>query len=296
MHDQAYVGRFAPSPSGPLHFGSLVAALGSYLDARAHQGRWLVRIEDIDPPREVAGAADAILHTLEAFGLLWDGDLLYQHQRGAAYHEALERLRAAGQLYYCTCSRKQLAPYQGVYPGFCRERLAPPDQGVAAVRFNLSDDPLAFTDRLQGRYQALPKALGDPAVLRKDGLWAYQLAVVVDDAFQGVNQIVRGVDLLSSTPWQLALQEALGYRSPTYAHLPLIVNGQGQKLSKQNFAPALSTQQRLPLLAQALRVLGQPLPDRWQDARLDELLKWSVTHFSWEKIPRCTELIEPGLA
>ncbi len=295
MRDDTYIGRFAPTPSGPLHFGSLVAALGSYLDARARGGQWLVRIEDLDPPREMPGAADNILRTLDQFGLHWDGAVLYQSGRIDAYHAALEALRSVGRVYYCTCSRKTLAPFAGVYPGFCRTQFAPPAEGSAAVRFRLPEGGITFEDRLQGSQGSAFALLGDPTILRKDGLFAYQLAVVVDDQFQGVNQVVRGADLLSSTPWQLALQEALGYRTPDYAHLPLIMNADGQKLSKQNLAPALDERARVPLLARALSALGQTLPEGWIESSAAELLQQATARFDWSRIPRCTALAEDAL-
>ncbi|MDR5903663.1 tRNA glutamyl-Q(34) synthetase GluQRS [Franzmannia qiaohouensis] len=234
-----YRGRFAPTPSGPLHFGSLVAALGSYLDARHAGGAWLLRIEDIDPPRCPPGAADTILRQLEAFGLHWDGPVHYQSQRNAAYQAALERLISAGLAYPCSCSRKQWRDY-AIYPGWCRHGVREPHKPQAwRLRSDLGLRPVAWQDRLFGDQRFDPAELGDVVLKRKDALWAYQLAVVVDDAEQGISDVVRGLDLLDNTPWQCQLQVALGYPEPRYLHLPLIVAANGQKLSKQNLAPAL---------------------------------------------------------
>lgn len=273
-----YIGRFAPSPSGPLHFGSLVAALGSYLDARAHDGEWLVRIEDIDPPREQPGAADLILRTLEAFGLHWDGEVLWQSQRSAAYEAALDALR--DDLFYCTCTRAELRPFEGVYPGTCRTRRQPPANPAgeipAAIRLHTPDTPLTFVDRRRGTLSLTPRDTGgDPVLRRKDGLWAYQLAVVVDDAAQGVTDVVRGSDLLNTTAGQVYLQTRLGAPTPRYLHLPLMLDPKGRKLSKQNHAPALDTTQRRTLLRDALIALGMTPPDT--DA--DTLLQWGITHW-----------------
>lgn len=250
----SYVGRFAPSPTGPLHFGSLVAAVASFLDARAAGGRWLVRIEDVDTTRTVPGAADDILRTLAALGLEWDGDVVVQSERTALYEAALQRLRSRGLTYACKCSRKELADSgpQGVqrgaglmgvdgaiYPGTCRELRLP------------------FGANLAERFRA-PAAIGDFVLKRRDGLHAYQLAVVVDDAAQGVTDVVRGADLLWSTPRQVALQHALGYPTPKYLHVPVATNERGEKLSKQTRAPAIDPARAAEALASALAFLGQP--------------------------------------
>jgi glutamyl-Q tRNA(Asp) synthetase len=232
-------GRFAPSPTGPLHLGSLVAALGSHLFARRAHGRWLVRMEDIDAPRVVPGSAEEILETLRRYELQWDGEVVFQSQRTALYEAALDVLRARNLVYDCGCSRADLqraasAPVGGepVYPGTCRNGL-PRGKTARAIRFRASDDVIAFDDWLCGRVEA--KA-DDFIVRRADGVFAYQLAVVVDDAAQGVTQVVRGRDLLSSTPRQIALQRALGYATPEYAHLPLVTNPDGSKLGKRDGA------------------------------------------------------------
>jgi glutamyl-Q tRNA(Asp) synthetase len=254
-----YTGRFAPSPTGSLHFGSLVAAVGSYLDARHHGGRWLVRIEDLDTARVLPGCADEILRTLEAFGLHWDGEVEYQSERLGAYEAALDALRARGLTYQCTCTRKQLAESDETgYPGTCRERHL---EGVAAAtRFRIDDTArIVFADRFQGECAYALRELGDPVVRRRDLVFAYQLAVVVDDAHQQVTDVVRGADLIDSTAWQIALQRALGFGTPRHAHLPLIVEPDGTKLAKSRRsvaarAPGADT---LAELVRVLQLLGQ---------------------------------------
>ena len=241
MTASSYTGRFAPSPTGLLHFGSLTAALASYLDARAASGRWLVRIENMDPPREQPGASELILKALEVYGLHWDGDVLFQHTRHDAYREARHQLTEQRLAYPCTCTRKELANYLPSYPGFCRERRGVPDK-PHAIRMNAQDQDISFSDRIQMEQTFSMKELGDFVILRKDGLFAYQLAVTVDDAWQGITDIVRGVDLVDSTPRQICLQQALGFPTPQYAHLPVITNGQGEKLSKQTHAEPLPFQ------------------------------------------------------
>lgn len=243
----AYRGRFAPSPTGPLHAGSLAAALASWLDARAHGGAWLVRIEDLDPPREVPGATGEIIHTLARFGLESDEAVVLQSRRAALYEVAFARLRAAGLVYPCTCSRKDVEDAAraaglkaGVYPGTCRERPSSA-RTLAAWRVRVPDATVAFADRACGRYaQDLAREVGDFVVRRADGLWAYQLAVVVDDAEQGITDVVRGADLLDNTPRQIFLQRALGFATPRYLHVPVVTNERGEKLSKQTGARALA--------------------------------------------------------
>ena len=256
----SYIGRFAPTPSGPLHFGSLVAALGSYLDAKANYGHWLLRIEDVDTPRVVAGASEAILCTLTAYGFVWDGVIVRQGERSAAYRAALERLIAAGRIYGCTCSRKAIGELaiEGidgpVYPGTCRGR--PPTED-SALRFHVDVQRLAFTDRLQGEFACdFGCDLGDFVVKRADGIFTYQLAVVVDDAEAGVTDIVRGADLIASTPRQIILQQALGLPAPRYLHLPVVLDLHGDKFSKQTLAAPLDDADPLPALRLAARFLG----------------------------------------
>ena len=259
-------GRFAPSPTGPLHFGSLVAALASWCDARVAGGDWLVRIEDVDEPRTRPGAEDDILATLRRYGFAWDGPVLRQSDRGARYAAALERLREANLVYPCACTRRELesAPLGSggdrVYPGTCRGGIAPARAARAqrAWRVRVGSEPIAFTDRLQGpQAQDLAHDVGDFVVLRADGLYAYQLAVVVDDDEQRITDVVRGADLLASTPRQIFLQRALGCTQPRYLHVPVALNAAGEKLSKQTGASPLP-QDPLPMLAAAWRFLDQP--------------------------------------
>lgn len=259
MTDSRYIGRFAPTPSGFLHFGSLVAALASWLDARAANGRWLLRMEDTDPPREMPGARDAILQTLERYGLEWDGEVVFQSERHEVYANVVDRLFNMGLAYACTCSRKQLEGYNGIYPGFCRN--AGHSREGAAIRLRVPELIYRFTDRVQGPFQQhLGREVGDFVIQRRDGLYAYQLAVVLDDAWQGVTDIVRGADLLDNTPRQLYLQELLGFSQPRYLHIPLIVQPDGHKLGKSYRSPPLQAEQATPLLLRALRALGQEAP------------------------------------
>lgn len=277
-----YRGRFAPSPTGALHFGSLVAAVGSYLDAKHYQGQWLVRIEDLDTPRNVAGAADAILRTLEAYGLHWDGEAVYQSQRISLYEAALEQLKAQQACYPCVCSRKTIAAQQGelVYAGTCRNGILSPTNKPAAWRLRVNDTPIHFTDRLQGDIsQHLATKVGDFVIKRADGVFAYQLAVVVDDAAQGINHVVRGADLLTSTPRQIFLQQQLGLPTPCYLHLPLVVNAQGEKLSKQTLAQPIGTQATVSTLYAALCFLGLSPPAELQHDRLIPLMNWAIGHW-----------------
>lgn len=286
-----YRGRFAPSPTGPLHFGSLIAAVASFLEARTRNGDWLVRIEDIDPPREIPGAADAILRTLEAFGLHWDETVHYQRHHLKAFTAALTRLTEQGDTYPCACSRSELAAtvshhHPQYYPGTCREGL-PAGRTTQALRVDSRGDPVYFEDRVQGpQYQDLEHDIGDFIVRRADALIAYQLAVVVDDAKQGITQIVRGSDLLDSTPRQLHLQRLLGLPRPDYAHLPLAVDAEGIKLSKQNGAHALDTQHPVIALWHALDFLNQAPPDALRRASLTTLWDWAHAHWSLARVAR----------
>ena len=292
MKTESYIGRFAPSPTGLLHIGSLLTALASYADARAHGGRWLVRMEDLDPPREMAGAADDILRTLEAFGFEWDGGVAYQSRRYDLYHEALGRLKAKGLVYPCDCSRKdwQAVARAGadgfVYNGCCAG--LDPQRALhktPAWRVRVPDEIIGFDDAVVGHYaQNLAHDIGDFVLLRADGFWAYQLAVVADDAAQGITHIVRGQDLLVSTPRQLWLQRALGAPEPHYAHLPLLVNGAGQKWSKQTLAPALDLGAREILLRQVMAYLQ--LPAAPEVGRPQDLLAWAVRHWDMAKVPK----------
>ncbi|MGM1050778.1 MAG: tRNA glutamyl-Q(34) synthetase GluQRS [Pseudomonadota bacterium] len=281
-----YRGRFAPTPSGPLHFGSLVAALASFLDARHAGGEWRLRIEDIDPPRCPTGADDQIRRQLEAFGLHWDGPVLWQNDRDDAYQTALERLIQLGLAYPCSCSRKQWREH-AVYPGWCRDGVREPGRPVAwRLRSDLGLCPVIWQDRVFGEQRFDPASLGDVVLKRKDNLWAYQLAVVVDDAEQGISDVVRGVDLLDNTPWQRQLQYALHFPEPRYLHLPLILGEDGQKLSKQNLAPALPTDDDAlrPLLHAGLAALDQAPPAELAGAPVAEQLAWGAIHWEISRI------------
>ncbi len=287
-----YTGRFAPSPTGPLHRGSLVAAVASWLDARAAGGRWLVRMEDLDRPRCVPGAADTILRQLDAYGLAWDGDVLVQSQRDDTYAAALDQLIAAGQAYPCACTRSQLAAAprnaegETIYPGTCRAGL-PAGSAPRAWRVRVGEVSTCFQDRVHGRLcQSLAHEVGDFIVKRADGLFAYQLAVVVDDAAQGITDVVRGADLLWNTPRQVHLQGLLGLPTPRYTHVPLVVNAAGQKLSKQTLAPALPEAGRGAVLADALASLGHAPPAEMQGAEPVALLQWASAHWHIENVPQ----------
>jgi len=280
---RAYIGRFAPSPTGPLHLGSLVAALASYLDARKAQGQWLLRMEDLDSPRESTRAADEILFALDALGLHWDQTVLYQSTRYDEYLDAIEQLRSQGLVFACDCSRQQLQEFDGVYPGTCRTRQLEDADGIA-LRCRVKSTAISFTDSIQGyQSQQLADAVGDFVIRRKDGLFAYQLAVVVDDAFQGITHIVRGIDLLDSTPRQIYLQQQLNVPTPHYAHIPVITNDQGQKLSKQHMAPAIDPAKQGELLFTALLYLQQNPDPALIGASASEVLDWGIHH--WSPLP-----------
>ncbi|MBT4162840.1 MAG: tRNA glutamyl-Q(34) synthetase GluQRS [Gammaproteobacteria bacterium] len=285
-----YVGRFAPSPTGPLHFGSLIAAVASYLDARHVGGKWLLRIEDLDPPRESKTAPEEIIEQLKHLGLNWDGPIFYQGNRDDAYNEVIELLGSAQRVYPCTCSRKQIPT---VYPGTCRNRGFDQTTDDYAIRFKLRPGNVEFIDRVFGRqHWDLSEEVGDFIIRRKDGLFAYQLAVVVDDIDQGVNQIVRGVDLLDSTPRQLALYEALGRPPPSYLHVPIVVDGSGNKLSKQAHARPISVDNPVEALRSALVELGQN-PQR-PSRNPGELLARASEQWQPNLIPRQAELAAPA--
>lgn len=282
-----YVGRFAPSPTGPLHFGSLLAALASYLDARSYEGRWLLRIEDIDPPREQSGASNSFPPTLEAFGFYWDDELTLQSERTEYYQDTLHTLFVQGDAYRCSCSRKALLERSGssIYDRYCH--LNPSTDNLpTAVRIHCPNQPVRFLDLIQGiQHFDLLNDSGDFVVLRKDGLFAYQLAVVVDDHLQGITHIVRGSDLLPETPKQLHLQDRLNIPAPRYAHIPVAANSQGQKLSKQTYAQALDLDNPVPQLIEALKFLNQKPDSGMRYASPEELLKWAITHWKMDEIP-----------
>ncbi|MEN4768699.1 tRNA glutamyl-Q(34) synthetase GluQRS [Duffyella gerundensis] len=285
MTSSTCTGRFAPSPSGELHFGSLIAALGSYLDARAQHGRWLVRIEDIDPPREVPGAASAILQQLDHYGLHWDGEVLWQSQRHEAYREALRWLQQHRQSYFCRCSRSRIQQTGGYYDGHCRDAGYGPEN--AALRLRQHHPVYQFHDLLRGDVVAdAALAQEDFIIHRRDGLFAYNLAVVVDDHFQGVTEVVRGADLIEPTVRQIALYEQFSWPAPAWLHLPLALNPDGNKLSKQNHAPPLPTGDPRPTLVNALRFLGQTVSTGWLDLSLSQLLEQAIAVWDRRSIPR----------
>ncbi len=285
-----YIGRFAPSPSGPLHFGSLLAALGSYLRARSCGGQWLVRIEDIDPPREVAGAADTILRQLEAYGLHWDGSVRYQSQRSAHYEALLQQLHQQALSYYCDCSRKRIQGSGGIYDGHCQQR----GLTSGAVRLRNRVAQAHFHDARLGTITVEPSFASEDFILkRRDGLFAYQLAVVADDHSQGITEVVRGQDLLWPTVRQLSLYHTLGWPAPQWLHLPLAINPDGSKLSKQNHAPALSPQHISQTLGHAIRLLGVPLPDALMQAPVAEQLAFATASFELAQIPMQAHLPLP---
>ncbi len=293
-----YRGRFAPSPTGPLHFGSLVAAVGSYLEARtqpaSRHSEWLVRIEDVDAPRTVTGAAEDILRCLTAFGMVWNGEVLYQSTRTAAYRAALDQLHARGVLYGCACTRREIADstlpntssIEGpIYPGTCRDGL-PAGRLARATRLRTAGARITFDDAIQGCItQDVEHAVGDFVVARADGLTAYQLAVVVDDAAQGITDVVRGADLLDSTPRQILLQQLLGLPTPRYAHLPVAINAQGEKLAKQTLAQPLDWLNPSPPLVAALRFLGQAPPPGLTQQPVARIWDWAQTHWQQHRIP-----------
>jgi glutamyl-Q tRNA(Asp) synthetase len=286
------VGRFAPSPSGPLHFGSLLAALGSYLSIRSQGGIWRLRIEDLDPLRTVPGSEDELLRTLERLGLEWDGPLLRQSERFAVYEAALEQLAVQGVIFPCSCSRKEIlatAPHAGeegpIYPGTCRGGLRA-GQKARALRLRVDEHIIAFVDGLYGPYQQnLAAEVGDFILKRADGLFGYQLAVVVDDGASGVTEVVRGADLLASTPRQIYLQRLLGLPTPTYLHLPLALGDDGEKLSKRHLRYALPDDPRQALYS-ALTFLNQAPPSSLRSAPPAELLAWAIANFAVAAIDR----------
>lgn len=293
----AYTGRFAPSPTGPLHFGSLVSALASYLDARSHQGVWLVRIDDIDPPREVPGAADTILGQLEAHGLLWDGEVIWQSSRGATYDAALGELARRGLLFACDCNRKRLMELGGIYDGRCRDRGLPLDTAGLAWRVRVPDhtSPACFDDLFQGpQHFDLHRDSGDFVLRRKDHLYAYQLATACDEIDFGITHVIRGADLLDSSARQHYLIELLGGHAPVYGHIPAAMSGDGQKLSKQNHARAIANVLAAENLRQALDWLGLPPPENLSNAPVTTLIAWAVAHWHREQVPRGPSRPAPG--
>lgn len=289
MNHQQYIGRFAPSPSGPLHLGSLVAALGSYLRARSQNGQWLVRVEDIDPPREIAGATDDILRTLEAYGLHWDGDVLYQSDRLDAYQSQIDTLIAQDKAYYCQCSRKQIKAMGGTYDGRCGRLTKPHRSG--AIRIHNSAGIDRFNDLLMGEIRvAKDFATEDFIIKRSDGLYAYQLAVVMDDALQQITEVTRGCDLLIPTCRQISLFQMFAQTPPTWLHLPLVCTEPGMKLSKQNHAAAIDKAQPQASFNAALAFLGQAQVTPEQ--KMEKMVTQAVAQFELSLVPNQTEIIQ----
>ena len=293
MNRPPYRGRFAPTPSGPLHFGSIVAALGSCLEARVNAGEWHVRIDDLDPPRVAAGAADEILRCLDGLGFHWDGEVTWQSRRTAAYHAALHRLRTHGLIYPCACSRKEIADAAAmgvegpVYPGTCRAGM-PPSRSARAWRIRTDGARVRFEDPVLGvQERDIERESGDFVVYRADGIYAFHLAAAVDDAEQGMTHVVRGADLLESSARQIWLLARLDLPVPAYAHLPVAVDAQGQKLSKQTHARPVDPS-RPAVLWHALAFLGQQPPPELLDASASELWSWARAHWQLARVPRCT--------
>ncbi|WP_279145883.1 tRNA glutamyl-Q(34) synthetase GluQRS [Photobacterium carnosum] len=284
-----YVGRFAPSPTGLLHFRSLIAALGSYLQAKSQQGKWIVRIEDLDPPREMLGAADDILRTLEAFGFMWDGDIIYQSLRHDVYQAQIETWLTQGNAYYCQCSRKNIQQTDGFYPGTCRTLNQRHSNG--AVRLQVDTPITHFDDLLHGRIE-LPLALAreDFIIRHRNGLFAYNLAVVLDDIEQGITDVVCGTDLIESTGHQMILYQQLGHPFVRYLHLPLAITDNGYKLSKQNHAPAIDKHNPRPALMAALRFLGFSPPTELVIENVEQILQWGITHWQLKQLPKTTAI------
>jgi glutamyl-Q tRNA(Asp) synthetase len=286
-----YRGRFAPSPTGPLHSGSLYTALASFLQAKSQQGEWFLRIDDVDPFRTATGSTDRILRTLEAFGLHWDGPILYQSGRFETYRAALERLDAQRLLYACTCSRKDLAALSDrnadtlIYPGFCRDKKNEPVTDAHALRVLVEDAPITFEDALQGtQTQNLAKDVGDFVVFRRDRVYAYHLATVLDDCEQGITEVVRGVDLLDSTPRQVYLQRLLGLSTPMYAHVPILVDPSGLKLSKQTYADPVDGKNASFTLVALLTLLNQDPAADLQSANTEEILDWAIQNWDMSRL------------
>jgi len=285
------IGRFAPSPTGPLHFGSLVAAVASYCDAKSQGGKWLLRIEDVDITRRVEGASDDIIRTLQRYGFEWDGEIVYQSQRSEYYEQALTRLRHLGLAYPCTCSRKEIADsstQQGIegviYPGTCLHHPIKPNTSIA-WRLKTPARKIGFEDRIVGWQQHnIDQDIGDFVIKRADGLFSYQLAVVVDDAMQGITHVVRGADLLQSTTRQIYLQQCLGYAPLAYAHIPLVLNNQGQKLSKQTLAASVANSSPAETIYQALCFLQQSPPDTIKNATLNRVWRWAISNWNANRL------------
>ncbi|MCG9665211.1 tRNA glutamyl-Q(34) synthetase GluQRS [Vibrio mediterranei] len=288
-----YIGRFAPSPSGPLHFGSLIAALGSYFQAKSHSGQWLVRIEDIDPPREVAGAASLILKTLEAYQLHWDGDVLYQSSRLDAYQAQIDHWLHQGQAYLCECTRKQIKALGGYYQGTCRDK-ALSSSNQCAVRLKMHHPVESFIDQRYGQLD-IPKALAeeDFIIKRRDGLFAYNLAVVLDDIYQNITEVVRGADLIEPTGRQISLYKTLDVEPVSYLHLPLAIDDIGNKLSKQNHATAIDLGNPRPTLLNAMRFLGFNIDSHIETENIETIIQWGVENWQLLQLPNELKIKPP---
>lgn len=300
MAVSTYIGRFAPSPTGPLHKGSLLAALASFLDARANKGQWLLRIEDLDPPREVPGAANLILRQLDGHGLHWDGPVLYQSSRLPAYEDALQQLSRAGLLYACYCNRARLRTLGGCYDGACRRHklnsgTSTPDK-PHAIRIELPEQSaIALTDLIQGSLVFDLSVTGDFILWRRDHLPAYQLACSLDDDYQNISHVVRGSDLLDSTPRQMHLLHCLDLATPQYGHIPVLSNAQGQKLSKQNHAPQLDSGKAIANLLDCLRLLGVSTPKELYKDSIQQVLDWAIKHWRLSHIPPLNKMTESDI-
>ncbi|MCK4743363.1 MAG: tRNA glutamyl-Q(34) synthetase GluQRS [Sulfuriflexus sp.] len=291
-----YRGRFAPSPTGPLHFGSLLAAISSYAQARQQQGQWLVRIEDVDLPRCDPDSTKLILKALESYGLYWDEEIVYQSQRDKYYKVALDVLNTQNDTYGCACTRKEIIKAiaandtASVYPGTCSNGIAK-GKTARSIRMRANNSKMSFNDAVQGEFsQHLAKDVGDFIIRRSDGLFAYQLAVVVDDALQNITDVVRGSDMLDSTPRQIYLQQHLNYATPNYMHIPLATHSDGHKLSKQTMAPAITLDDPRPTLIKALNFLGQQAPHELRDTNIETIWGWVIQNWSAENIPATLSL------
>lgn len=295
LANNRYTGRFAPSPTGPLHYGSLVAAVASFVDARSNDGTWLIRMEDLDPQREPPGAADIILGQLNDFGMESDRPVLYQSSRSSAYQEALSCLESQALCFFCDCSRQDVRAMGGVYDGTCRERTDLAASGCA-IRVKVEQLQIAFVDQIQGlQRHNIREETGDFIIKRKDGLFAYQLAVVVDDAFQKITHVVRGFDLIDSTARQIYLQNSLGLPVPHYAHVPIIVNKSGQKLSKQHFAEPVNSARRQSILHATLQCLGQQPPDKNRYLEVKDQLDWAIEHWDIQAVPKLATMRQDSI-
>jgi glutamyl-Q tRNA(Asp) synthetase len=282
-----YKGRFAPSPTGSVHYGTLVAAVGSYLQAKKNNGEWIIRMEDVDTTRKVKGSDIEILKTLETFGFQWQGEVIYQSQRTELYEHALEQLISQSLIFPCLCSRKQLVKIDSsIYPGTCRSRLLP-DVNPHALRIHANNISITFNDCVMGKQtQNIQHECGDFIIKRRDGLFAYQLAVVVDDALQGITEVVRGADLLNSTNRQIYLQQQLNYATPLYCHLPLAIDKDGNKISKSVGAASIDIRHKEKLLVSVLHFLGQSAPDDLAQSTLEDIWKWAIQHWNIRSIPQ----------